>query len=318
MVDMLGETIGKSLGGFFHYIVRERNPLGMMLYMQLMITCAWGVYFYRLEEFIPSYYITEDHWKIYPLLVILCYISYINVVLRTPMSVKEQLCTKRWLEPYDEVMYMENNECATCKIEKTARSKHCVVCDECVAHFDHHCIWINGCVTKSNITAFIIYLIMHFIFTTYCAGLYIAALTETMKLDGKALFHDIRRARSDKDGIYVGLAKLWLKFSAAKLTQIKTFMLSNELLTGLGLTCLFLSIGLFFFIFHNLRLVRNNRTTNETYKVERLDYGLRNQISFYNSFIKKTRELFDEKEMSEVKLDGAELPKSKNERIQVL
>ena len=138
--------------------------------------------------------------------------------------------------------------CETCKIEKTARSKHCAVCDECVAHFDHHCIWINGCVTKSNITAFMIYLMVHFIFVTYCSFLYWAAMGSTMKLNGMALFNDMRKARKDPEGMYVGLIKLWFNFCMAKMNQVVRFMKTHELLTGLGLTCTFFSVGLFAFI----------------------------------------------------------------------
>ena len=46
--------------------------------------------------------------------------------------------------PYDNIIYMEK-ECSTCKIKKPARSKHCGICDRCVARFDHHCGWMNNC-----------------------------------------------------------------------------------------------------------------------------------------------------------------------------
>ena len=136
------------------------------------------------------------------------------------MTVKEQLKAKQDMEPFDEVLYESENECPTCKIEKTARSKHCAVCDECVAHFDHHCVWINGCITSSNLSAFILYLFVHLIFVSYSGGIYIAACVTSMKIDGREMFHDMRRARSDPDGFYVGILRLWSKFSLDRLRQV--------------------------------------------------------------------------------------------------
>ncbi|XP_058804479.1 palmitoyltransferase Hip14-like isoform X2 [Phymastichus coffea] len=36
--------------------------------------------------------------------------------------------------------------CRTCLVRKPLRSKHCTVCDVCIAKFDHHCPFINNCI----------------------------------------------------------------------------------------------------------------------------------------------------------------------------
>jgi len=57
--------------------------------------------------------------------------------------------------PYDHTLYHPGQLCRTCRWVKPARSKHCSICRACIGRYDHHCVWINNCVTKDNLPWFL-------------------------------------------------------------------------------------------------------------------------------------------------------------------
>lgn len=48
--------------------------------------------------------------------------------------------------------------CEKCRIVKPDRAHHCSVCGVCVLKMDHHCPWINNCVSFTNYKFFVLFL----------------------------------------------------------------------------------------------------------------------------------------------------------------
>jgi len=54
----------------------------------------------------------------------------------------------------------EQRFCEVCNIIQPYRTKHCHLCERCINKFDHHCIWIGGCVGELNHRRFYLFLIL--------------------------------------------------------------------------------------------------------------------------------------------------------------
>uniref|UniRef100_A0A669QAM7 Palmitoyltransferase n=1 Tax=Phasianus colchicus TaxID=9054 RepID=A0A669QAM7_PHACC len=156
---------------------------------------------------------------------------------------------------YDGALFQEGIVCATCNVEKPARSKHCSFCDVCVHRFDHHCVWVNNCIGAFNAKYFFLYL-----FTLTVMAATIAIITAAFLIQVVLLSNMMHGSYIDDQGqehaveIFFLIQHLFLTFPRI------VFMLGFVILLTLilGAYCCF-----------NIYLALTNQTFNEWYKFRR-------------------------------------------------
>ena len=77
--------------------------------------------------------------------------------------------------------------CSACLARRPVRSKHCSVCDKCVARLDHHCPWVGNCIGAKNhkfFIGFLVMLIVMCLWVLYGGGIYYIDVCDIKYEDG--------------------------------------------------------------------------------------------------------------------------------------
>jgi hypothetical protein len=61
-----------------------------------------------------------------------------------------------WVSFADQVDRLDPNSlCPRCELPCQPSSKHCYICERCVARYDHHCNWVDNCIGDGNYSWFL-------------------------------------------------------------------------------------------------------------------------------------------------------------------
>ncbi|GLD92001.1 hypothetical protein PINS_up000534 [Pythium insidiosum] len=138
----------------WHYVFFQRNPLVQLIYVALMPTC---MYFAVREAFphVPNAYVMQYHTWLASLLFVICSVLYVFLCRSDPGVITPATIDSFTRYPHHPVLFPEAKYCRTCKLPKLPRSKHCSMCNHCVARFDHH-----ACVGERNYKHFVLFLVI--------------------------------------------------------------------------------------------------------------------------------------------------------------
>ena len=82
--------------------------------------------------------------------------GYVSDLININISLSEELICMSELKKQNSDIMPKRRFCKECLILQPYRTKHCKICNMCVAKYDHHCPWIGGCVGEKNIGMFIL------------------------------------------------------------------------------------------------------------------------------------------------------------------
>lgn len=225
------------------YCFFSRNPM-LQIFYGLLVGGGYIIFLYTAFPRLPVHHQVASF-----VVVSLTVVAFLLACYTDPGRItKDNL--ERYLPnyPYDGIMYMPKT-CRTCLIERPARSKHCPLCDRCVARYDHHCPWLNTCVGARNIRWFHAFLWGTIIMCMY--GTY---------LMGHIIWYDTI-VRHD-------MISLLYRNPPPPYGMLLQFVLyySGTGVFGLSMMCFFAGIAVCFFLLYHVYLVWRNTTTQESIK----------------------------------------------------
>jgi len=120
----------------------------------------------------------------------------------------------------DVILFVEYKFCTICHIEQPLRTRHCRLCDHCVATYDHHCPWIGNCVGERNHFYFYWFLIFQII-----------QLLLGLTYGGESLVQDERELEKYQKGFLgiVLLTALGFFFFVASLFCFHSYLITRNL-----------------------------------------------------------------------------------------
>ncbi|GAM19002.1 hypothetical protein SAMD00019534_021770 [Acytostelium subglobosum LB1] len=237
---------GSQLVDYFLY---RPNRILQSVYLILVLG---GSYLFMLDtyQYLDGYYAPSYHKFTSVLAIIITLTSFVVASVTDPGYITSEEGHSFIQYQYDRLLYVKK-QCETCGIAKPSRSKHCRVCDKCVARFDHHCPWINNCVGERNLRYFLWFVGNTSALCFY--GFYLCLCALLTIVETKNLF---------KLGYTQG--GKWAPLPTSLI--IRYLFAESRSIFPLGIFCLVISLFLLYFLCYHLYLVAKNKTTNETFK----------------------------------------------------
>ncbi|KAI3927778.1 hypothetical protein MKW98_023379 [Papaver atlanticum] len=252
MLYVFGSKGRNAILSVEYFCCDRPNPTLQAFYLAI-IAGTYYIIAVSSFDYIPGYYLSEYHRYTSFLAVGVGVVLFLLTSFSDPGTVNALNVTQYISSyPYDNIIFTEK-VCTTCKIPKPARSKHCSICDRCVARFDHHCGWMNNCIGEKNTRYFMAFLLWHFLLCVY--GTIAIALILAGQLKEFKVIHILT--------VYYGFENSFFSL-APHVVQWMLGAYNTQILLMVFLAVV--SLLLAGFSGYHAHLCLTNTTTNETFK----------------------------------------------------
>lgn len=282
-IPIIGPSIIRNGARAVNYTFHQKNPLMQIFYAGLIIGGS-VIYFIGYSHLVPNEVVGPVHVYLPYLLLGMVVYSFYLACETDPGFITEKTFEKYDHREYDGFLYVKN-DCKTCGVRKIPRSKHCKLCNKCVARLDHHCPWLNTCVGEDNYRHFLAFLLMTVTYLLY--ALYV--------LGGTILARLLQIGVFEKDFIKNPVSGALIKVDIVLILQFVVYKF--PVLVALIILCAVMSVVLFGFFAYHLYLIKNGTTTNETGKWDQVRHFYKNKRKVVAQF---------QRELEEIKREGKE------------
>lgn len=288
---------------------RARSCIGYLItatkWLPVLVTCTiftWGWYAYTFQLVLSTMQSLVQQIVcliISNILYILSFWSYIQTIF-TPLA---KIPSKFYLSPEnsedmakapsdqvrDEILayVVKRNDlpvscrtysggiryCEKCNLIKPDRCHHCSICGICVLKMDHHCPWINNCVSFSNYKFFVL-----FLGYTFALCVFVAATTFPYFLKFWIPVENQKNNIINNNGTFSPSGQPqqngFNTYDMQAFSQVGSIPFSTRFhILFLFFVSSMLSLGLVFLYCYHVYLLLNNRSTLESFRPPLMTYG---------------------------------------------
>mmetsp|Transcript_52751 Transcript_52751/g.63502 ORF Transcript_52751/g.63502 Transcript_52751/m.63502 type:complete len:238 (-) Transcript_52751:12-725(-) len=164
--NIAGAKIKNALQRTFRYLIYERNPALIILYLVIVLG-GWSIMITYGYPYIPSRYLAPYHRYSGYVLFVVCMASFRQAVRTPPGIITPRTMTKFDNYPYDALLYTDGRVCPTLHMKKLARSKYDRMTNRHVARFDHYCAWLDNTIGEENYRFFLFFVMVQWFMCWY-------------------------------------------------------------------------------------------------------------------------------------------------------